>query len=153
MYKVLAVTMALIGMTQAANTCKMKITLYSDSSCNNLELGFAGFSNGVANYDMTFGGDECYTPTGQSISHKVVMCSPENLVVLQNFDDNACTNKPADFAPATGFIPNVCYNYNANTYMKVTDVSLEGNRYGFGYLDGWGIFMCQVWLFGLCNGY
>ena len=103
---------------------------------------------------MPFGADECYKPADRDdISHTVIMCEADKFVAINNFDGTDCSTKVADAAPATGFVPNVCYNFDADTYIKVTDLALEGNRYGFGYLSGWGIFFCQVWFFGLCNGW
>ena len=42
---------------------------------------------------------------------------------------------------------------HSNGAFCTLDVELTGNRYGIGYAEAWGIFLCQTVLFGVCDGY
>ena len=135
----------------AQSKCSLKIETFSDNTCTTSKEVLPMYVNGVANLAMEF--HKCYSVTGngQGPYMTMWMCDPQNFVALGRYNDNNCLTYST---PAVrGYAPNVCQIESPDTWVKVSQVTLKGNRYGIGYFEAWSIFLCQTVLFGVCQGY
>ena len=83
---------------------------------------------------------------------RVDVCDPAKYMAVSHFTDTECNaySNP----PVHGLMQGYCVNwqYSSGTYIKLTDMNLEGNKFGLEWADGWTIFICQTLLFGACGG-
>ena len=152
MMKSLIVALGMIATSvSAASKCGMKVETFSDSSCSTPKEILPLYRNGVGNMKIEF--HKCWSTTGQNQPPylKILMCDEKNFVALGHYADSNCMSHATP--PVKGYAPGECQIEAADTWVKVTDVELTGNRYGIGYAEAWGIFLCQTVLFGVCDGY
>ena len=150
-YLVLA-TALLIGSTAAQSVCSLRLETFSDDTCSTSKTYPPHYPDGMADFDVKI--NQCYARPGQSgdASHiKMVYCDPSEFVAFAQFNDEKCKNYASQ--KVKGFVPGDCTIENTNTWFKISNVTLKGNKFGIGWKEGWGIFLCQTMLFGVCNGY
>ena len=144
--------MAMLSTVDAASSCKINIKTYSDDTCTTSKSVEPLYPNGEANIEVDL--HKCWSATGSngdSTYLQVWMCDPEHFVALGRYVDVNCM---AFATPAVrGYAPGYCTIEDGSTWVKVDDISLTGNKFGIGYGEAWGIFICQTVLFGLCAGY
>ena len=148
MFKTLMLASALLCQgALAASKCSMKIEAFSDDTCTTPKTDIPMYPNGVADVDIKF--DKCVGVGDKYFEIKY--CEPDEFVAIAKFTDDKCKNR--DTPKMAGYIPDRCMIESADTWIKVSRVDLTGNKYGMGWKEGWGIFLCQTVLFGVCNGY
>ena len=148
MFKSVILAGALLAQgTQAASSCSMKIEAFSDDTCTTPKTDIPQYPNGVANVDVKFG--KCHGVGDKYFQIKY--CDPDEFIAIAKYSDDSC--KSRDVQKMAGYIPDRCMIETADTWLKVSRVDLTGNKYGMGWKEGWGIFLCQTVLFGVCNGY
>ena len=89
---------------------------------------------------MNFG--KCYSRQagGKSANMKMLYCDPDTFVAMNMYRDSGCSSKAS---PAVrGFEVGNCQIVANDTWVKITSVDLQGNKYGIGWQEGWGIFLC-----------
>ena len=127
----LLVTMGLLTQLASASKCTVKLTAYSDNTCTtNIDYPPL-YPNGGATYEMNFG--KCYSKSagGLTANMKMLYCNPDSFVAMDMYNDNGCSSKAS---PAVrGFEVGVCQIIAPNVYVKVTDIDLQGNKYGIGW--------------------
>ena len=151
----MAVIAAMLISSICAQTCSFKLKQYSSTTCTGtvlLDLDISNVPIGVGT-----------TPSAVSLSSttyymQVVFCDAElgvNYVFYSDAEgktpvqaDAFCVNMVCGFRKGDCFGP-VTTGPNANSY-QLSDVKLDGNKYGVGWLDGWGVLFCSMILFGLC---
>ena len=81
------------------------------------------------------------------------MCDPTAYVIVNHYSDINCNvySSPPVHALVEG---NQCTHWTfTGEYIKTYNFQIAaGNKYGLGWLDGWGLFICQTVLLGLCAG-
>ena len=99
---------------------------------------------------VTFGNNDYYL--------QVVLCDADLGVNFVFYSDEAGTTP----VQADAFCVNMVCGYRKETCFgplttgpdsfsyQLTDLTQSGNKYGVGWLDGWGILFCSAFLFGLC---
>ena len=133
----------LLAMVNAESTCRTSLDTYSDNTCTTKVESMT--------FEQTVG-TECHQAPNQNLWLINVVCDANQYVALELFKDSKCTQIQAPTVHALK--PGFCVPWiGSSSYVKVTSVDLTGNKYGIGWLEGWGIFICQTVLFGVCNGY
>merc|ERR550514_1017528 len=137
MFKVILLLLSLIAVN-ASGTCKFTLENYSTTDC----------SDSATSEQYSVPILSCWKhPDGAYI--KGLYCGKDTLIGVLFYNDAQCS----DLNKAEAHIPNRCSVNGASTAMKFVDVTVEGNSYGFGWSEGWTIFICQTLLFGACAGY
>ena len=147
----LLLTLGVLTHLASASKCSIKLTAYSDSSCTTTKDYPPLYPGGQASYDLQF--DKCYSPSagGMSANLKMLYCEPDSFVAVSMFTDNNCKNKA--LPSVRGWEYGVCQIIAPDTWVTITDINLNGNKYGIGWKEGWAIFLCQTMLFGICQGF
>ena len=128
----------------------MEIEAFSDDTCTTPKEVLPLYPNGVANVDLKF--NKCLGASSDGNNFfEIKYCDPDEFVAIARFTDSKCKTRATP--KAMGYIPGRCVIESADTWIKVSDVDLTGNKYGMGWKEGWGIFLCQTILLGICNGY
>ena len=137
-----------------AATCSFKVTTYSATGCTGATTGatpftFENLPIGTANDPTKIESNNVYATA--------LMCDPDLGVTFVMFSDaegktpsqvlNVCNQM------VCGFRVGDCFS-NVDTASsgsyKLENVVLSGNKFGVGWLEGWGVFFCSAVLFGLC---
>ena len=135
----------------AQSKCSLTISTYSDNTCSTSKEVLPMYVNGVASINMQFHKCLSVTGNGQAPYMQTWICDPDHFVALGRYTDSNCM--VYEQIPVRGYAPNVCQIESADTWVKVTNVKLTGNKFGIGYVEAWSIFLCQTVLFGVCAGY
>ena len=152
MFKSALLAIGLIANSVSASSkCSVTVSTYSDDTCTTSKEVLPLYENGVANIAFTF--HQCWSQTGSNGDTylQMWMCDPEHFVAFGRYRDVNCMTY--DTPAVVGYTPDYCQIEDSSTWVKVTNVELTGNKYGIGYGEAWGIFICQTVLFGLCAGY
>ena len=151
MLKSIIVALCSIAVTTvSANNCRMTISTYSDSTCSTSKEVLPMYVNGQVTLNMPF--NKCIDIDGVNGPPymKMVLCDPQHFIAMARYSDSNCQNH--EQVPVRGYQPDYCQIEDASTWVKVTAVTLTGNKYGIGWAEGWSIFLCQTVLFGVCSG-
>ena len=126
--------------------CQLFIEVYTDSTCTTKK------EDAATTGEQIFPIGECIHPEGWTESLRVEVCD-QDTVIIKHFTDIDCNaiSAPPVHALVEG---NQCTHWTfTDDYIKTFNfVLLSGNKYGLGWFDGWGLFICQTMLLGLCNG-
>ena len=82
---------------------------------------------------------------------RVYYCGVKSGIMGIVYTDDKCTVYSKTFSTVTEF-GETCMTQSSGSF-KVTGYKLAGNPIALGWLEGWGVFICQTMLFGLCAGY
>ena len=152
MFKTALLAIGLIANTVSANSsCKMTIETFSDNACTTRKEVLPLYEDGIATLDFKFG--KCLSQTGSAGDSylKIKLCDADKFVAIARFTESTCNEYQT---PAvTGYVPGYCTQHAVDTWIKVSDVTLSGNKFGIGYLKAISIFFCQTVVFGVCAGY
>lgn len=141
------------GIAQAA-TCTYTLSIYGNNACagtattetkyENLPIGVTAATTKLA---VTGVGDRYY---------RLTSCFPTKAFTFAWYSDAAGTTPDKGDTSLSGVggywigaEANKCHTVSSTSY-KVSDVSLSGNGYGIGWIDGYFVFFCSTLLFGLC---
>ena len=144
--KIVCLFLSVTSVAQAVSTCKFPIEIFSNNDC----------STKTDELSITADLKQCFTIANTQYHLKVEICDPVKYVIVDHFTDSSC----ADFSrpPMHAMVEHKCIPWDLRNpsnpvYVKMGDVDLTGNKYGYDWLEGFTIFICQTVLFGVCAGY
>ena len=144
---------AMLVSSIAAATCSFKVSTYNTpTDCTGTADEIFTFEN------INIGIGSTATKAGaESRWVQVLMCDADLGVTYVWYSDEAATTlvqrQTVCNQMVCGFRTGNCF---AGTFAsgtgsyKLEDVKLSGNKFGVGWLEGWGVFFCSAFLFGLC---
>ena len=137
---------------QAASSCSVILTQYSDTTCTTVDTTPDGIfgDNGQVSVDLDFG--KCLATSRGGRSIEMMACDEKKLVAAFQYSDKNCVTALSS-DPVLAFSPGLCTVTGSSKSVKLSNAALTGNKFGIGWQEGWGIFLCQTLLFGVCDGY
>ena len=151
MFKVLSIALGLMTSAQAlSGSCEFKVDIFSDDTCTTKATS-ATYPTGHIDYLLNFG--ECHAPPDINRSLKLQVCAEDEMVAFHMYEGRNCEKRVVGEPPVQGYFPDYCIPYTQGVWIKASNVKVNGNKYGLGFSEGYGIFVCQSLLFGACDGY
>ena len=138
--KTLSLMLGCIAIINAQSTCRISVETFSDSTCTT-STNTVTFN---ANMNTCFEGDD-------GVYLDIIVCDETKYTAFEMYQDETCSLQATPAVNALWY--DECQWWKPNVWIKAAAPTLTGNKYGITWGEGWGIFLCQTVLFGVCAGY
>ena len=152
----LVINALLIGAIAAA-TCTFKTSYYSSTDCSGTASPLEG-----SNLPIGTVNDDTLTSAGSYVL-QIMACDPDGVIQIATYASGTTSPKATAIARsgsttytgmggiwAKGLKCYTPWLLTTGGSYKTTEVSVFGNKFGIGWIDGYGVFFCATLLFGLC---